>query len=262
MGWRQVFYAFGLIGAVTAAVFYWQYRDVSSCGNAVSASELTWSRRRDAPVAASRYNKTPWHKFAGSRSLWALSLQWFCHYYGFYFYITWLPIYLQQTSGLTFKKSAVLAGLPMLFAGAGTLTSGYLLPPLMRRIGTATARRLLAYVSFGGAAVFLLVLTRTASPSVAALVMSLSAFFAEGCAPVTWVTAMDLGGNSVGTLTGIMNGLGQLGSMIAPAVIGLILTISHNNWTLTFYVSAVFYGLGGLCWMILDPVTAIESRRA
>jgi MFS family permease len=262
MGWRQVFYAFGLIGGVTAVIFYWQYRDVSSPENAASASELTFSRQRRAPVDASRYNKTPWREFAGSRSLWALSLQWFCHYYGFYFYITWLPIYLQQTSGLTLKNSAVLAGLPMLFAGAGTLTSGYLLPPLMRMIGTAAARRLIAYVSFGGAAVLLLVLTRTGSPYVAVAVMSLSAFLAEGCAPVTWVTAMDLGGSSVGTLTGVMNGLGQLGAMIAPAAIGLILTISHNNWTLTFYVSAAFYGLGGLCWMILDPVTAIESRKA
>ncbi len=258
MGWRQVFYAFGAIGAATATIFFLQYRDVSRPAIAAAVPELPLNLQHHSPAGRSLHKKIPWRAFAGSRSLWVLSFQWFCHYYGFYFYITWLPIYLQQTSGLNLKHSAILAGLPMFFAGAGTLTSGYLLPPLTRRIGAASARRFMAYLSFGGAALLLLVLTRTASPSMAIAVMSLSAFFAEGCAPVTWVTAMDLGGDAVGTLTGVMNGLGQLGAMVAPAAIGLILTVSRDNWGLTFYVSAAFYGLGALCWTILDPVTVIE----
>jgi MFS transporter, ACS family, glucarate transporter len=63
----------------------------------------------------------------------------------------------------------------------------------------------------------------------------------------------------VGTLTGAMSGIGQMGAGVAPAAIGLILTSSGNNWLLTFYVSAAIYAIGGFCWMLIDPVTPIEA---
>jgi len=54
------------------------------------------------PLALSRLPREPresegpvsWKRLVASCSVWALGLQWFCHYYGFYFCITWLPQYL------------------------------------------------------------------------------------------------------------------------------------------------------------------------
>lgn len=88
--------------------------------------------------------------------------------------------------------------------------------------------------------------------------MSLSSFEAEFSGPISWTTAMDIGGERVGTVSGFMNKLGHFGGSVAPAVTGLLLTVSGNAWNVAFYCSALIYGFGALCWTIIDPVTPID----
>ena len=240
LGWRFAFVLFGAIGFIWAAFFYFLFRNNPGHEDQVET--------RRAPFAF----------FLRSRSAWALCLQWFCHFYGFYFYVTWLPTYLLQARGVALKHGAVLSGLPLLSAGCGCLAAGYLLPPSARRWGVVHARKAFAFVAYGGAAIFLLLFTYIHDPNLAMIVMSLSSFIIELSAPVTWTTAMDLGGESVGLLTGMMNTLGQLGGSIAPTIIGYLLAASGNNWNIAFYASAALYILGGLCWVALDPVTRLD----
>jgi ACS family glucarate transporter-like MFS transporter len=240
LGWRATLVLFGAIGLVWAAFFYFLFRDHPS--------------QRDAVTAG----RAPWGMFLRSRSAWALCLQWFCHFYGFYFYVTWLPTYLLQAHGVTLKHGAILSGAPMLSAGFGCLFAGHLLPPAARRWGIVAARKAFAYVAYGGAALCLLLFTSIHDPNLATLVMSLASFVVELSAPITWTTAMDLGGDSVGLLTGMMNTLGHLGGSVAPTIIGYLLAASGNNWNIAFYASAALYALGGLCWAALDPVTRLD----
>jgi MFS family permease len=240
LGWRATFVLFGAIGFVWAGFFYFLFRNRPD---------------RGASIAAGR---PPWRLFLRSRSAWALCLQWFCHFYGFYFYVTWLPTYLLEARGVELKHGAILSGLPLLSAGCGCLFAGYLLPPAARRWGIVHARRAFALVAYGGAALLLLLFTSIHDPNLAMMVMSLSSFVVELSAPVTWTTAMDLGGEWVGLLTGMMNTLGQLGGSVAPTVIGYLLAASGNNWILAFYASAALYALGGLCWLVLDPVKRLD----
>ncbi len=71
------------------------YRDRPSDHPAVNAGELSLlvdtKGHAEAPVS--------WSKLVRARSVWALGIQWFCHYYGFYFYINWLPLYLYRSRG-------------------------------------------------------------------------------------------------------------------------------------------------------------------
>jgi MFS transporter, ACS family, glucarate transporter len=261
VGWRQTFTVFGAVGLIWCAIFFWFYRDQPREHPGVNQAEIELIEESDSRPA---YQTTlsPLRAFARSRSAWALCLQWFCHNYGFYFYLTWLPIYLQQARGLNIKTSAILAGMPLLFAGFGTLAGGFVAPKLSRAIGTERARRAVAYISYGSAAFLLLVFTFIKNPTAAIVVMSFSSFAVEISTPVTWITAVDLGGGSVGTLTGAMNSLGQVGASVAPAVIGYVLTVSRNNWTLTFYLSAAIYALGIAFWAVLDPITPLDQHNA
>ena len=241
LGWRVTFVVFGLIGFVWAIFFYFWFRD---------------SPQHRSMIIGDR---PPWKAFLRSRSAWALCIQWFCHFYGFYFYVTWLPTYLLQARGLALKQGAILSGMPLLSAGCGCLFAGYVLPSAARRWGIVLARKTFAYAAYGGAALFLLLFTSIHDPILAMMVMSLSSFVVELSAPITWTTAMDLGGESVGLLTGMMNTLGQLGGSLAPTIIAYLLAASGNNWNVAFYTSAALYALGGLCWVALDPVTRIDQ---
>ncbi len=251
---------FAVLGLVLIAVLAQacQITGINAGFNEAEVALIEEGRSR----ASNTTSFSPLRAFARSRSAWALCLQWFCHNYGFYFYLTWLPIYLQQARGLNIKTSALLAGMPLLFAGFGTLSGGFVVPKLSRAIGTARARRAMAYASYGSAAFLLLVFTFIKNPTAAIVVMSFSSFAVEVSTPVTWITAVDLGGGSVGTLTGAMNSLGQIGASVSPAVIGYVLTVSRNNWTLTFYLSAVIYALGIGFWAVLDPVKALDQHGA
>lgn len=237
--WRQIFMLFGAAGIIWATVFYRLYRD--------------------EPVMEAKPS-TPWTAILGSRSVWALGIQWFCHYYGFYFYITWLPLYLYQARGLDLRHESFAAGLPLFSAGAGSLFAGWALTALTRRIGsTARARKLLGYAAYGGAAVLLLLFTFIANAGLAITVLALSSFAAEFSGPISWTAAMDIGGERVGTVSGFMNMLGHCGAAIAPTVTGVLLAMSGNAWNIAFYCSALIYAAGAVCWMFIDSTTPLPS---
>ena len=101
-----------------------------------------------------------------------------------------------------------------------------------------------------------MVFTGIRDPLLAMIAMSLSSFAAEFSGPISWTTAMDIGGDRVGTVCGFMNMLGHFGGSVAPAVTGFLLTVSSNAWNLAFYCSALIYAAGALCWLLIDPVTA------
>ncbi len=259
MSWRQTFLVFGLAGVVWAVAFAWWFRDDPHRHPGVNAEE----RRLLGPPPHHGHEPVRWRALLRSRSAWALCLQWFCHFYGFYFYITWLPTYLQQARGLDLSAVALLAGLPMFLSGIGSLVCGWMLGRAERWTSTtASARKRLAYVAYGGAATLLLLFTRIEDPVAAVVVLGLSSALAELSGPTSWTTAMDLGGRAVGTLSAAMNMMGHLGGAAAPTVIGLLLTASNHNWTLTFYASAAVYACGALCWMVLDPVTPLDGAPA
>jgi len=71
---------------------------------------------------------------------------------------------------------------------------------------------------------------------------------------------MNVGGKHAGSLAGAMNMSGNIAGAIAPQVIGVILAWTHQNWNLTFYISAVIYMLGVVCWLFLDSVTPLEQE--
>ena len=260
MTWRQTFFVFGVIGVVWAAAFYRWYRDDPAQHPQVNGAERALLAGRKAELD-SMTGPAPWGRFLGSGSAWALCVQWFCHYYGFYFYITWLPTYLLQARGLNLEQGALLAGAPMLAAGFGSLFCGWLVPRLAARSGdVAGTRRLMAYIAYGGASAMLLLFTRIRDPYWAMGAMSLSTFAAELSGPISWTTAMDLGGRYVGTLSAAMNMMGHFGGSVAPALIGYILVKTGYNWNIAFYCSAAIYSLGALCWRVIDPVTSLDVR--
>ncbi len=95
------------------------------------------------------------------------------------------------------------------------------------------------------------------------LSMGLAGFANDLTLPGAWATCMDVGGRFAGTLSGSMNMMGNFGGMAGPLVVGLHPAIhepqlgDHASW-----LSSAIYFLGGLCWLIIDPVTPAGSRQS
>ena len=83
---------------------------------------------------------------------------------------------------------------------------------------------------------------------------------------------MDIGGRGVGSLSGAMNMMGNLGGFVSPWVVGIIidqkvdrtgtvlggLIASVGAWNLTFLITSGFCLLGACCWLLVDPVTPLD----
>lgn len=258
--WRVAFMIFGALGVLWAVPFYLWFRDNPRDHKSVNAAEL--ALLKDADHMASGHGNVPWGKLVSSRTVWLLWVQYFCLSFPWYFFITWLPTYLQEGRHLDRNTASIYAILPLFFGGMGSFVCGLLSGPLARAIGSVSkARKLLATVGFFGAAMLLVVCINTRDPLYAMIAMGLASFFNDLVMPGAWGACMDVGGRYAGTLSGSMNMMGNMAGFVAPSLGGYILRETGNNWNVLLYVMAGVYLIGTLSWPFIDPVTPLDERK-
>ncbi|MGA2071254.1 MAG: hypothetical protein ABSG97_07880 [Sedimentisphaerales bacterium] len=52
----------------------------------------------------------------------------------------------------------------------------------------------------------------------------------------------------------------QMGWAFSAIVIGYILAATNHNWNIAIYAAAGVYFFGTFCWLVIDPVTPIETK--
>jgi MFS transporter, ACS family, glucarate transporter len=261
IGWRRTFEVFGIIGVVWAIVFFRWFRDNPAEHPAVNKAEL--AQLPSLSQTAISHSGVPWGVIFSSPAVWLLSIQYMCLAYGWWFYVNWLPSYLQQARGTSMKMGAILSGLPLLLGGVGCLVSAWIVPKLTRRFGSvSTARRIIAVTGFVGASTSIIIFTGISDPVKAMFVLGMAGFFNDFVMPAAWASTMDIGGRYSGTVSGAMNTLGSVAGASSLLVVGYLLTWTSNNWTLTFYISAGIYLIGAICWLFLDSHTPLEQPEA
>lgn len=283
LNWRMPFFVFGIAGVIWAVCFALWFRDDPRKHPSVNEAERAMLDGAEHNMA-SRESHIPWARFFRCPTVWLLWLQYFCMNYGWYFYITWLPTYLKEVRGVSVKESpflaaldpflslfgnekvvqdlklAVLAGIPLLFGGLGSLFCGSLANWFAKKLGgTARARKILGFTGLASACALLVISTQIKSPLLAMLSMGAASFCNDLAMPGGWGAVMDVGGKYSGSLGGALNMFGQVGGFLAPIVIPAILDATHRNWAVTFFASATAYAIGAVCWLILDPVTPLDA---
>ena len=283
--WRIAFSIFAVFGLVWTIFFVLWFRDNPREHKSVNSAELALLSENEQNITG--HGDVPWRKLIASPSVWLLGAQYFCLSYGWYFYVTWLPTYLQNARGMEIKTNAVmkwladalegsfspdttlkilaaaLAGIPLLFGGFGSLIAGVISSRLSARtVRVRLIRRAFGFVGFAGAGTLLLVSFYIRDPLFAMLAMGVASFFNDTTLPGSWAACMDVGGKFAGTVSGSMNMLGNVGGMTGPIVVGYILSPKNTaaqDWQLAFLIFAVVYFIGAICWLFLDPVTPLEK---
>ncbi len=258
--WRWAFAIFGSLGLIWMAGFWFWFRDNPRDNPKVNEAEL--SLIGTGAENASGHANVPWGKLIRSRTVWLLWLQYFALSYPWYFYITWLPTYLQSPTGrgLTPEESAQYAIFPLLFGGFGSLFCGLIAAKFERFVGSVRlGRRIMSCLGFAGAAAFLLLSMQLQNPLWAMLAMGMASFSNDLVMPGAWGACMDVGGSYAGTVAGSMNMMGNLAGFVAPWFGGYLLQQTGDDWNLLLYVMAGVYLVGVLCWPFIDGVTPLEE---
>jgi len=250
-GWRPSFIAFGALGIVWAIAWHRSYRDRPSDHPDVDDGELSWigqDRVQHDDLGA----RTPWRRLLTSRNLYAICAMYFAFGYGLYFYFTWLPTYLIRELGFSLLTGGLFASLPFLLAGVANLAGGWCTDHLARTRGLRPARVMLGFLAFSTCAALILASTAVAAPVSRAVLLAFALASADFALSACWAVCLDVGSRHVGVVTGFMNTFGNLGGLVGPVVVGLMVD-RWGSWTLPLYVTAAVYVAGALAWLAIDP---------
>ncbi len=257
-GWRAVYWIFAVLGIVWAAGWRSWFRNDPAEHPGVSAEELALIR--GGRGIASRRKGAPWAALLANRNVWALSAMYSGYTWGLYFYIQWLPTYIQNARGVELGEVGPVTAAVLLCGAAANLAGGWLSDRLAARFSLRTARRLPAMAGLLGAAAFLAPAALLENDALALVCLAASFGCAELILAVTWAACLDVGGTHAGVVSGAMNSFGQIGGALAPWLIGLMVDRS-GSWQLPLLLSSAYYGLSAMLWLLVEPERALRAPR-
>jgi len=187
----------------------------------------------------------PWYKLLLQKDIAFLGLQYFGFSYTWYFYVTWLPTWLQQARHLDPKTAAGYAMIPLALGGCGSIVSGFL--PL------SVPRKWVAIFGFAATAALIFIIPGIESVGLAMALMGLASFCSDLTMPISWNTCVEIGKQYTATVSSTMNMLGNFAGFVAPVVFGIILQNTNNNWAMVMYTMAAASVVSALCWFFLEP---------
>lgn len=245
LGWQHVFLWMGLFGIGLGIIWFFTYNDPSR-HRRLGSEEKQRMLRGGALVdleADRRHDKVSflWSDVPNlfrSRMLWGIYLGQYCITALTYFFITWFPIYLVQSRGMSIVNAGMVAALPAICGCMGGVLGGLFSDFLIRRgVNPSPARK--APFVIGMAVSTVLVLSNYVSSDIAVISLMGVAFLGKGFAAVGWGMIADTAPkNMIGFAGGIFNGIGNMSGVVTPIVIGYVVGMTHSFNLALWFVAA------------------------
>ena len=225
-GWPWAFLVPGFAGFVW--LWIWQryyHRPADHPGlDQAEAALIAAGQNETTPAADEPAGQSiPIPELLRHRQMWGMMLSRFCNDGAFYFYVSWLPLYLAQARGFDIKQIAIFAWIPFLAADLGSLAGGWAGKRLIDGgLSLDRSRKLLIWA---GALTVLLTLpaVRVDSPYVAIGLIGLAMFAIQGKAANLFALPADVyPAGAVGTTWGLFGAVGAFGGMFFNAAVGAI----------------------------------------
>ncbi|XP_072965911.1 probable anion transporter 4, chloroplastic isoform X2 [Typha angustifolia] len=248
-GWPSVFYAFGSLGSIWFAL--WQIKAHSSPKD---DPELTAEEKKlilGGSVSKEPVSSIPWRLILSKAPVWALIISHFCHNWGTFILLTWMPTYYNQVLKFNLTESGLFCVLPWLTMAVFANIGGWIADTLVGKgLSITTVRKIMQSIGFLGPAFFLTQLSHVRTPALAVLCMACSqgsdAFSQSGL----YSNHQDIGPRYAGVLLGLSNTAGVLAGVFGTAVTGYIL--QRGSWDDVFKVAVALYIIGTLVWNIFS----------
>ncbi|MEW4567990.1 MFS transporter [Tautonia sp. JC769] len=284
IGWRGVFHAYAAMGILWAILFAVWYRN--------SPREHAGTNQAERDVILGRWGKVKGdaspdagaigggddaetglpeistgralRSIAVSPGMWAFCGQSFFRAFGYAFFITWFPAYLERSRGLRIEDAGMLSMAPLFGVVVGSFLGGYWVDLILRRTGKPWLSR--SGLSAGALLVCSLTMLAAAwihHPAGAVFLITIGTFFFGMTGPTTWATTMDIAGGHTATVFAVMNMAGNFGAMACPVVVGYLfdeIRDSGADWELVLYLFSAVYLAGAVCWLVLDPTRSVVNR--
>jgi ACS family glucarate transporter-like MFS transporter len=256
-GWRTPFFVIGSVGMLWVWICYSWFRDFPAQMKNMPAPE------KKMIEASCRHNDhqqlLPWKMIFSNRTLWPLMAMYFCCQWANYFFIAWMPVYLQEGRGFSENSMKEITSVLFIVGISGFLAGGAAGDWFLKYKGLKKARRLTGMLGLGACSLLLLMTAVSAGKIVAACCLVGANFSFSFAVMVSYAVCVDIGRNNSGTVTGAMNFFGQMGAFSLALIFGKIVQVTHH-FDYPLYLLAIVLFAGCLLWLAIDPEKTLPVR--
>jgi sugar phosphate permease len=256
-GWRASFFVNAFIGMIWVLVCFLWFRNNPSEMKGISEEEkkLIETNRR----FIEHREKFPWKAALKSRSMWGLVLAMFCSQWALYFFIAWMPVYLQEGRHFSENNMKIVTSYFFIVGMIGVFSAGLLSDWLIKRKGILFGRRFLGLLALTILTLCFLIAAITPDNTIVIISLYIAQLSYSFLPVVFFSTCVDIGSDRVGTVAGIMNFFGQVGAFFLALTFGKIADLAHSFNTPMFVIAGVLL-TGSLLWLLVDPTRQIIEK--
>jgi sugar phosphate permease len=254
-GWRMPFYVNAVMGVIWVLICYLWFKDFPGEMKYISEKEreLIETNRR----FSAQQHLIPWKFIFKNRTLWALMLMYFCCQWANYFFVAWMPVYLQEGRNFSENGMKVITSLLFIAGIAGFVAGGFAGDLSVKKAGLRSGRRIVGMIGLGMCGLLIFLSATILKNNIAAGCLIGANFFFSFGVMVSYAVCIDIGRNNSGTVTGAMNFFGQMGAFFLAIIFGKMVDVTHDFNDPLFVLSAVSL-TGCMLWLAIDPTKQVD----
>ncbi|WP_044174050.1 MFS transporter [Flectobacillus major] len=252
-GGQTAFLATGILGMAVSA-WVWLFYRVPQQHSKVSKEELAYIEQdsviQDEPIK--------WTKLLSYRQLWAFTIMKFLIDPVWYFYLYWLPKFLDKAFGIPLGKLSLPLMTVYLLSDVGSIAGGWFPTWLIKRGYSLHKARRTAFLVCAMAVLPMFFGTYYTNLWIAVILVGIALAAQQAWSSNAYTLVSDLfPSNAVASVVGFGSMAGALGGVLFSMIIGWVLNQTGSYAPLFAYAaSAYFIAFGVLSWLVpkIEPI--------
>ncbi|EDW08139.1 putative inorganic phosphate cotransporter [Drosophila mojavensis] len=261
MGWPGLFYISGGLSVFWALLFFWQGANEPATAKYISKIEREYIENLTGSNNTGESLAIPWKSIFRSSAFYGLLAAHCGFTWGFYTLLTEIPTYMSSVLKLNVKSNALLSSLPYFAMGILCFVVSPISDLLINRgtLTVTTSRKLFnsigQWVPMG--CLIGLGYMSAKQKTEAIVLLTLAVGINAACFCGYLVNHMDLSPNFAGPMMGVTNGLAGVTSIVAPLVVGAIVSNEEDpiQWRVVFFITGGVYLVCNTIFVIFGKAT-------
>jgi ACS family glucarate transporter-like MFS transporter len=260
LSWHWVFFLYGFVGIVMAALWFAFSRNYPNQHSKVNTAELMLITGKEETEAKKdiKHETAPWSRFLRSSQFWCLGFQYFVANYIMYLFLSWIPMYLLEARNMSMNAMGFAAAAPWLVMCVALVTSGKISDSMvLNGKSKFKARTVIAIMGLiiCGAGLYLAANATSVAENI--IFLSISLGFLGLTYTAAWASCQDLGQRFGGSVVAWMNTWANIGGFCAPIITAFL--VKFFGWQMALSLSSVIIGVGVISWLFVRPDSPLDT---
>ncbi len=235
-GWYEAFVITGAVGLIWLVFWFWLY-EKPTMHKRLKKEELNYIQQDppDTPV------KIPWRQLLKYRETWAFALGKFLTDPAWWFYLYWIPSFLNKNYGITLDKIGLPLIIIYIMADVGSIGGGWLSSFFIKRGWSVNKGRKTTMLICALLVTPIIFASSAGNVWIAVALLSLATAAHQGWSANLFTTVSDVFPRKVvGSVVGLGGMFGAIGGMLVATATGFILELT-KSYFIPFIVAGGLY---------------------